>query len=99
MFLYSKEEQISMTSIRLQKVELAHNKGQDTITTNWRSNQKTQKCKILQQIGSYLGIQQCTNQRRQWMESGILNKQETIQAKSNILWTMQLARNISTDDK
>jgi len=33
------------------------------------------------------------------MESSILNKQETIQAESNVLWTMQLLRNISTDNE
>jgi len=38
MFLYSKEEWISMISTRLQKVELVHNKEQDIITINWRSN-------------------------------------------------------------
>ena len=53
-------------------------KKQDTITTDWRSNQQTQRCEILQQIGFYLGIQQYKNQRRQKIESGILNKQKAI---------------------
>jgi len=32
------------------------------------------------------------------MESSLCNKQGTIQTKSDVLWTMQLARNISIDD-
>ena len=50
-----------MTSIKLQEVELAHNKGKDAITLDWRSNQQTQEYKVLQHARSYLGIQQCTN--------------------------------------
>ena len=38
MLLHSKEGQISMTSTKLQKVEPAHDKEQDAITINWRSN-------------------------------------------------------------
>ena len=38
MFLYFKERQISMIDIRLQKVEPVHNKRQDTITIDWKSN-------------------------------------------------------------
>jgi len=38
MLLHSKEGQISMTSTELQKVEPAHDKEQDAITINWRSN-------------------------------------------------------------
>ena len=34
MFLHSKEEQITMTSTRLQKNKLIYNKRQDTITLN-----------------------------------------------------------------
>jgi len=37
-FLYSKERQITTIGIRLQKTEPIHNKGQDTITLNWKSN-------------------------------------------------------------
>jgi len=33
------------------------------------------------------------------MESSIFNEQETIQTKSDILWIMQFAGNISIDDK
>jgi len=33
------------------------------------------------------------------MEGSIFNEQKTIQAKSNIFWTIQLTRNIPTDDK
>ena len=33
------------------------------------------------------------------MEGSIFNEKRTIQAKSNIFWTMQLTRNISTDNK
>ena len=50
-----------MTSIKLQEVEPAHNKEKDGITLNWRSNQQTQECKVLQHVRSYLEIQQCTN--------------------------------------
>jgi len=32
------------------------------------------------------------------MESGLFDKQRTIQTKSDILWTIQLTRNISTND-
>jgi len=43
MFLHSKEGCISTISIGLQKIESVHNKGQNTIVTNWRSNQQTQE--------------------------------------------------------
>ena len=32
------------------------------------------------------------------MESGLFDKQRTIQTESDVLWTVQLTRNISTDD-
>jgi len=32
------------------------------------------------------------------MESGLFDKQRTIQTKSNILWTVKLTRNILMDD-
>ena len=32
------------------------------------------------------------------MESGFFDKQRTIQTESDVLWTVQLTRNISTDD-
>jgi len=48
MLLYSKEEQISIISTRLQKVKPVYNKKQDTITINWRSNLQAQGCKIFQ---------------------------------------------------
>jgi len=51
---------------------------------DWRSNWQTQKHKILQQTGSYLGIQQCMNQRRQQMENSVSNEQRTIWTKSDI---------------
>ena len=60
-FLYSKKGQISTISIRLQEVELAHDKRQNATTIDWKSNQQTQKCKILQQTRSYLEIQQYMN--------------------------------------
>jgi len=44
---------------------------------NWRSNQQTQGCEILEQTGSYPGIQQYTDQRRRQIEIGISNKQRT----------------------
>jgi len=37
-FLHFKEEWISTISTGLQKVELAHNEGQGTITIDWESN-------------------------------------------------------------
>jgi len=33
------------------------------------------------------------------MEDHILDKQETIQTKSNVFWAMQLTRDISKDDQ
>ena len=64
MLLHSKEEQISMTSTELQKVEPAHDKEQDAITINWRSNWQAQEHEILKQTRPYLEIQQCMNQGR-----------------------------------
>ena len=32
------------------------------------------------------------------MESSLFDKQKTIQTESDVLWTVQLTRNISTDD-
>ena len=39
------------------------------------------------------------DQRRQQIESSIFNKQWTIWAEIDVFWTMQLAKNISIDDK
>ena len=61
MFLYSKEEQITTIGTRLQKTKPIHDKKQDTTTLNWRSNWQAQRCKVLEQIGSYLGLQQHMN--------------------------------------
>jgi len=37
-FLYSKERQITTIGIRLQKTEPIHDKEQDTINLDWKSN-------------------------------------------------------------
>ena len=64
MLLHTKEGWFTMIGTRLQEAQLGYDKGQDTTATNWRSNRQSQGSKILQQIGSNLGIQQCPNQRR-----------------------------------
>ena len=45
-----------MIGTGLQEIELGYNKGQDTITFNWRSHQQTKGSEILQQTGFNLGI-------------------------------------------
>ena len=45
-----------MVSIKLQKIKPTYNKGQDTITLNWESNQQIKRDKILQQVGSNLEL-------------------------------------------
>ena len=67
-----------MIGSRLQEVKSDHNKEQDTITSDWRSNQQAQRGEILQKIGLDLGIQQYTNQRRRQVEGCIPNQQRTI---------------------
>ena len=99
MLLYSKEGQITMVGTRLQEAQSGYNKGQNTTTINWRSNQQAQESKILQQIGSNLGIQQCLDQRRRQMESCIPDQHRAIQTTSHVFWTMQFARNVSMNDK
>jgi len=42
-----------MISTRLWEFKLEHNKEQDTITINWKSNWQNQGCKILQQTRCY----------------------------------------------
>ena len=64
MLLHSKEGQITTISTRLPETEPVYNKGQNAIILNWRSYQQTKEDEILQQTGSYLGIQQHMNQRR-----------------------------------
>jgi len=64
MLLHSKEEWITMIGTRLQEAQPGYNNGQNATAINWRSNQQAQGSKILQQIGSNLGIQQRLNQRR-----------------------------------
>ena len=46
-FLYSTKEQVIMTGTELLKVELTHNKGQDSTTLNWESNWQTKEGEIL----------------------------------------------------
>ena len=99
MLLYSKEGQITMVGTRLQEAQSGYNKGQNTTTINWRSNQQAQESKILQQIGSNLGIQQCSNQRRRQMKSCIPNQQRAIQTTGHVFQIMQFVRNISKNDK
>ena len=55
--LYSKERWITMIGTRLLEIELVYNKEQDTITLDWEDYQQTERSKILQQTGSYLGMQ------------------------------------------
>ena len=45
--LYSKKGQIITIGIGLQEVEPKHNKGQDSTTLNWGSNQQTQGGEII----------------------------------------------------
>jgi len=47
-FLYSKEEQITMIGTGLQKIEPIYNKEQDTTTLNLRSGQQAQRYQVLQ---------------------------------------------------
>jgi len=49
LFLHSEERWFTMISSRLQKTQPGYNKGQDTITSNWRSNRQVKRGKILQQ--------------------------------------------------
>ena len=88
-----------MVGSRLQEVKPGYDKEQDATTTNWRSNRQTQRSKILQQVRSDLGIQQCMNQGRRQMEGHIPHEQRTIQTPSDVLWTMQFTRDISKDDE
>ena len=88
-----------MTSTKLQKVEPAHDKEQDAITINWRSNWQAQEHEILKQTRPYLEIQQCMNQERRWIEDSIFNKQWAIWTKSDIFQVMQLTRNVPKDDE
>ena len=45
-----------MIGIRLQKIKPSYNKGQDTITFDWRGYWQVERDKILQQVGPHLGI-------------------------------------------
>ena len=49
LFLYSKEGQFTMIGSRLQEAQLGYNKGQDTTTSNWRSDRQIKRGKIFQQ--------------------------------------------------
>ena len=88
-----------MVGSRLQEVKPGYDKGQNTTTSNWRSNRQTQRSKILQQVRSDLEIQQCTNQGRRQIEDHIPHEQRTIRAPSDVFWTMQFTRDISKDDE
>jgi len=50
MFLYSKEEQILMTSIRLPDIEPVYDKGQDIITFNWEVINKLKDAKCFYKL-------------------------------------------------
>ena len=71
MFLHSKEGWITTISTRLPETKPVYNKGQNAIIFNWRSYWQTKEGKILQQTGSYIGIQQHMNQRRKWIENSL----------------------------
>ena len=55
-FLYSKEKQITMTSIKLLEIEPAYNQGQDIIIFNQKGYQQVKKDEIFQQTGSYMEV-------------------------------------------
>ena len=88
-----------MVGSRLSEVKPSYYQGQNTITINWRSYQQVKGSQVLQQVGLNLGIQQYSNKRRRWMKSSLLNKQKTIQTSSDVLWIVQLSRNISTNNE
>jgi len=46
-FLHFKERWVIMASLRLQEIKPGHNKGQDTITLDRKSNQQIEGSKIL----------------------------------------------------
>ena len=45
-----------------------------------------------------MGLQQCENQRRRRMESGIQNQQRIIRTNGYVLWTMQFPCDVSKHD-
>jgi len=71
MLLHSKEGRITMIGTRLQEAQPGYDRRQNITAINWRSNRQAQGSRILQQIGSNLGIQQRLDQRRKQMESCI----------------------------
>ena len=55
---------------------------------NLQYHQQTSRISILYQTQYPVGIQQCPNQRRWWMEGCIQNQQRTLQTNSNVLWNV-----------
>jgi len=49
LFLYPKERQLIMIGPGLQKTQQGYNKGQNTITSNWRGDRQIEGSKVFQQ--------------------------------------------------
>ena len=70
-------------------------------TTNIRNHGQDQSfwSQIFHQIRCSMGIQQCTHQGWQSMESGIQDQPWIIWTNGHVLWTMQFPFNISSNDE
>jgi len=49
LFLYSKERQFIMIGPGLQETQPGYDKGQNTVTSNWRSDRQIERSKVFQQ--------------------------------------------------
>jgi len=64
--------------------------------TSWTKSSSWRQ--VLHQAWRALGLQQCLDQQRGWMEGCFQNQHRTIWTHGYVLWTLQLTGNISSND-
>jgi hypothetical protein len=97
--LCGKKGRQTETGTRLPVLELANGQKHIPDPSNLRNHRQIAQCPLLQQSQRSMGLQQHLHQGRGPMESSIQDTTRIIRANSNVLWALQLPRDISKHDE
>jgi hypothetical protein len=99
LLLHQKEKQRTTTCPGLPKDKRMDSKEPIPPSPHPRTDQSSKRSKSLFKIRRTMGVQQCPDQRRRRMEGSLHHQSRVVRTKSNVLWTDQLSRNVSSHDE
>ncbi len=99
LLLHQKEKWETMPSARLLTSKWMDNQELISTPPNSPTNWQVMRMHLVHEIWYQMGVQQCLDQRWWPMESGIHDKQRTVQTHSHVLWTNKLTSHIPDDDE